>query len=240
MDVDSVKGCSCGLAKYGAKGCYGECYATKTARQYGKEFSKSVSRNLTPCAKKAVFLKVAKHPAKWYRIGTAGDPSHDWELTIALCEYLKPTGKRAVIITKHWNSLSAEQMRKLAELGAVVNTSVSAMDSDSDREYRLDQFEQLKAHGVGSVLRVVTVRCGNTETGRKFQAQQSALLAIRPNIDNPLRATRENLLVKNGDIKLTKRSNAVGGGKWVSLHLDTIYLGTCKECPDQCGINLVN
>jgi hypothetical protein len=34
LDVDTVKGCTIGLAKY-PKGCYGECYAYKNARRYG-------------------------------------------------------------------------------------------------------------------------------------------------------------------------------------------------------------
>lgn len=33
LDVDSVKGCSHGLARYGEDGCYGECYAKKTLHQ---------------------------------------------------------------------------------------------------------------------------------------------------------------------------------------------------------------
>ena len=41
MDVDTVKGCTLGMAAYPDGGCYGECYAQKTAVRYGINFSVS-------------------------------------------------------------------------------------------------------------------------------------------------------------------------------------------------------
>jgi hypothetical protein len=41
----------------------------------------------------------------------------------------------------------------------------------------------------------------------------------------------------NGDILITHRKESVGGGKTVSLHSASAYLGPCKTCPDQCGID---
>ena len=35
LDVDTVKGCSSGMAAYPGTGCYGACYAATTAKQYG-------------------------------------------------------------------------------------------------------------------------------------------------------------------------------------------------------------
>lgn len=34
---------------------------------------------------------------------------------------------------------------------------------------------------------------------------------------------------------LTRKDEAIGGGKLVSLHDNGVYLGTCDACPDQCG-----
>jgi hypothetical protein len=61
-------------------------------------------------------------------------------------------------------------------------------------------------------------------------------MTLKPVIDNPLRAEKSNPHVVNGDILLTRRDDAVGGGKLVSLHRDDVYLGTCEACPDQCGV----
>jgi hypothetical protein len=35
LDVDTVKGCAIGMRVYPNGGCYGECYAAKTAARYG-------------------------------------------------------------------------------------------------------------------------------------------------------------------------------------------------------------
>lgn len=237
LDVDSVKGCSDGIGRYGERGCYGECYAKKIADRYGITFQ-STSRKLTPKARKQVFHAVQDFPASWYRIGTAGDPSYDWELTVELCEYLKPTGKMPVIITKHWNELGAVLAFRLADCRAVINTSISPLDSDSDREWRLDQFKAMRSYGLKSVLRVVTCQFGDTENGQRMRQIQEFLLSHSPVIDNPLRATKENQLAKAGDIILSRREDAVGGGKTVSLHSQSVFLGRCKDCPDQCGVTM--
>jgi len=237
LDVDSVKGCSDGMGRYGDRGCYGECYARKIAARYGTSFQ-SVSRELTPKASKAVFIAVQDFKASWYRIGTAGDPSYDWELTVRVCEYLKPTGKIPVIITKHWSELGAQLAFRLAECRAVVNTSISALDSDSDRQWRLDQFLAMRSFGIKSVLRVVTCEFGDTSEGNRMRAVQGLLLSYSPVIDNPLRATKENPLVLNGTVLLKRREDAVGGGKLVSLHDERVYLGRCDRCPDQCGVTM--
>ena len=47
LDVDTVKGCSCGMASYPSGGCYGECYANKAARRYGIDFSTVWRRDIT-------------------------------------------------------------------------------------------------------------------------------------------------------------------------------------------------
>jgi hypothetical protein len=100
LDVDTVKGCTAGMRAYPDGGCYGECYAQKTAARYGIDFTVSVSRKLTRETRAQVFHAVKDYPANWYRIGTAGDPCHDWDNTLDVCEFLQHTGKAPVIITK--------------------------------------------------------------------------------------------------------------------------------------------
>ena len=153
------------------------------------------------------------------------------------------TGKVPVIITKHWIPLSDEHIKRLNKLGAVVNTSVSGLDSDAQIKHRVTQLDRLKAGGVRSVARVVTCEYGSTAWGKQANEKQDYLLSLTPIIDNPLRAGKSNQHVLSGDIFLTKKEESIGGGKLVSLHNAGIYLGTCNNCPDQCGVedtNLIN
>jgi hypothetical protein len=240
LDVDTVKGCTLGMAARPDGGCYGECYAAKTANRYGIDFTVSVSRKLTPENRTSIFCAVRDHRSYWYRIGTAGEPCHDWDNTLEVCEWLDGTGKIPVIITKHWIPLSDDHVERLARLKAVVNTSVSGLDSDAQTRYRVAQIERLRAAGIRSVARVVTCHYGTSEWAIAANKKQDYLMTLDPIIDNPLRADKSNPHVQNGDIILTRQDDAIGGGKMVSLHTDGIYLGTCPECPDQCGVDPAN
>jgi hypothetical protein len=236
LDVDTVKGCRLGMRNYPDGGCYSECYAFKTANQYRIDFSTSVSRKPGKRTFRLVFFAVKDHSAAWYRIGTAGDPSHDWDNTIMVCEMLKQTGKIPVIITKHWETLSDAQIKRLKAVSAVINTSVSAMDTDDELGYRIRQIERLKHHGVKSVCRVITCKYGDTEWGRASKEKQEYLLSILPVIDNPLRADKSNERVIAGDIVLERNDESVGGGKFISMHDKSVHIGMCYKCKDQCGV----
>jgi len=240
LDVDTVKGCTCGMKKYPDGGCYGECYAYKIARKYAFNFKKSISRKLYKKDLSDVFFAVKNYSASWYRIGTTGDPSHDWDNTLSVCNALKETGKIPVIITKHWYQLSDKHLNGFKAIGVVFNTSTSGMDTDQEIEYRLEQIDRIEDAGMVSVCRVVTCEYGNTEWGISCNKKQEMLLSLFPVIDNPFRATNNNQRVLSGDIIITKREDAVGGGKYVSLHKPDIYLGKCKDCPDQCGVKRVD
>jgi hypothetical protein len=235
LDVDTVKGCSIGLRSYPDGGCYGECYAYKTALLYGIDCAVSVTRRLYPWTRVNIFFAVKNHHSFWYRIGTAGEPCHDWENTVSVCEELHRTGKTPVIITKHWIPLSDGHIERLRAVGAVINTSTSGLDTDAQIKHRVNQIERLKDAGLQSVCRVVTCDYGLSEWARACKEKQDYLLSLTPIIDNPLRASKENKHVANGDIRLTRIDEAIGGGKMVSLHNASVYLGICKECPDQCG-----
>ncbi len=236
LDVDTVKGCTLGMQARPDGGCYGECYAAKTAARYGIDFTVSVSRKLRRSDHATIFCTVRDHEASWYRIGTAGDPCHDWDNTLDVCEALQGTGKIPVIITKHWIALSDDHLRRWKRVGAVVNTSTSGLDTDAQAKYRVKQMERLTAAGVRSVNRVVTCNYGTSEWAISAKAKQDYLLSIGPIVDNPLRADKANQRVINGDIVLTRSDEAIGGGKMVSLHKADIYLGKCSACPDQCGV----
>jgi hypothetical protein len=236
LDVDTVKGCTLGMAAHPNGGCYDECYAAKTAARYGIDFSVSVSRLPAPWAWRDVFRTVRDYYASWYRIGTAGDPCHDWPNTLNVCEMLQGTGKIPVIITKHWITLSDADIARLKAVRAVVNTSTSGLDSNAQMKHRVRQIARLKEAGVHSVNRVVTCNYGTSPWALERRARQNYLLSITPIIDNPLRVSPSNPHVMNGDILAEINQDAIGGGKLISMNDQSAYIGTCEACPDQCGV----
>ena len=236
LDVDTVKGCTLGMKARPDGGCYNECYANKIATRYNIDFTVAVSRKPGLRSWRQVYKIVRDYSASWYRIGTTGDPCHDWENTISVCEMLRTTKKIPVIITKHWKTLSDDNILRLRNLSAVINTSTSGLDSDAEIKHRVKQIERLKTFGLRSINRVVTCEYGSSEWAKAARAKQEYLLSIVPVIDNPLRLEKSNERVKNGDIIVSRNEASIGGGKIISLHDQTIYLGRCKDCPDQCGV----
>lgn len=236
LDVDTVKGCSSGMQAYPEGGCYGECYAYKLAARYGIDFTTSVSRRFQGREHTATVRRLMlAHNSTWYRVGTFGDPCHDWECTITVCKALWHTHKQPVIISKHWTPMTDDQLVRLRKTGAVMNVSVSGLDTVEELAHRLEQRDRITDHGIRSVLRVVTCQYGGSEWGRARQERQDYLLAMAPVIDNPLRPSHTNPRVLNGDILAQHNPTSIGGGKFISLHAPDIHIGHCRTCPDQCG-----
>lgn len=238
LEVDTVKGCTLGMRAYPDGGCYGECYAAKNATRSGLDFSVSVSRQFCGLWHRTTLIKLMiAHPATWYRVGTAGDPCHDWTHTVAILRDFRWAKKTPVVITKHWVPLTDKHVGDLRWLSAVVNTSTSGLDTDDEIAHRVGQLGRLRTSGVRSICRVVTCNYGTSEWARLRREKQEYLLSLAPVIDNPLRVRRSNPHVLNGDILVTRRTDSIGGGKVVSLHSNSVYLGSCERCPDQCGVD---
>lgn len=241
VDVDTVKGCTLGMRAYPDGGCYGECYARKIAARNGIDFSTSVSRYIVDNwnHRDHVIKQLLDTGASWYRIGTMGDPCHDWDHTAHVISALRPAKMTAVIISKFWKPLSDDQVSKLLDVNVVVQVSTSGLDTDTETTHRIGQLERLRGYGIPVVNRVVTCAFGDSMWARQCAEKQSHLLSIGPVIDNPLRVSTANDRVQSGEILTTRRHDSVGGGKLVSLHSASAYLGRCSECPDQCGVGLV-
>jgi hypothetical protein len=236
MDVDTVKGCTLGMQAHPGRGCYGDCYARTIAAYRGFDFGASVKRGFCDREHLATLRIILQgHSASWYRIGTHGDPSHEWKHTVSVIWYLRDGGRTPVIVTKHWNVLADDQIEVLRKLNVVVNTSVSGMDTDAELEHRVGQIARLKEAGVRSVARVVTCDYGTSEWARGCAEKQTYLLSLSPLIDNPFRPSNTNAHVLSGDIHTISRLDSVGGTR-VSLSNPSAHLGRCEECPDQCGV----
>lgn len=238
LDVDTVKGCRMGVCSGGKNGCYGLCYAASIARAMGFDFSISVSRKIDWRTKHSIEQTVSSHSLSWFRVGTMGDPSHNWELTIDVCGWLS-TYRTPIVITKHWYPLTNEMIAMFSEFGTVFNTSISALDSETEIEHRINQHERLKNGGANSLLRVVTARFGNTPQGRELADKQKYLLSLGKFIDNPLRINKHDKRVVSGLILVDQRTD-IGSVRSISLSNSSAYIGHCRTCPDQCGAFMSN
>jgi hypothetical protein len=219
-------------------GCYGLCYAARSASRRGIAFEESVSRRVRSFrTRMLVEVAVANHSASWFRVGTMGDPCHDWPWTIEVVEWLG-TFRTPIVITKHWAPLRDAEIDALRGARAIVNTSISPLDSEEERTYRLSEYRRLREAGVRSVLRIVSCRFGETEFGRERSEVQEALFREPATIDNPLRIPRSDPRVLRGDVLVERRSD-LGGGSWVSVARESAFVGLCRDCPDQCGEALV-
>tara|TARA_Y100000310_G_scaffold49910_1_gene46087 strand:- start:1575 stop:2384 length:810 start_codon:yes stop_codon:yes gene_type:complete len=252
LDVDTVKGCSSGMKAYPAGGCYDLCYAAKLATLYGYDFSESISREFATeqyntrqillsfvgeVGSVQIARLVRRHKLSWFRIGTMGDPCHNWDLTLDVCRWLIEFKKTPVIVTKHWVSLTDGQLDAFADCGVVFNTSISALDTSAEIKHRLKQFDRIKDHKTKSVLRIVSCGFGDTEFGREKSEIQERLFQIKPYIDNPLRIPATDQRVLSGDIIVEQRQDLLSVVS-MSVAKDDAYTGHCDDCPDQCGLNL--
>jgi hypothetical protein len=176
-----------------------------------------------------------KHKLKWFRIGTMGDPCHDWDLTLRICRELHEI-RIPVIVTKHWAQIPSDKIKELIKYNVIVNTSISPLDDKFELKYRLNEFLKLKILGVKSVLRIVSCKFGETYNGLKLKEIQEDLFRNYPTIDNPLRISKNNHLVLDGDVLVEKRKD-LNSFVNVSMYNDKTYIGHCDKCPDQCGVN---
>jgi hypothetical protein len=236
IDLDTVKGCGEGMAA-NPRGCYGACYAARAAKFRGIDFRVSVVRKFkSEKHAEQIVTTIRECKAQVVRIGTAGDPSHDWEHTVAVCEKVAPAGKPIVVITKHWHKATDQQFARLVALGVVLNTSVSPLDRPTLREHRVVQYGKYRGMGGHSCLRVVTIAPTDTSLGQGLARIQADLLRFPYVIDNPLRAYSTTLGVAEEGFRLTAAEIHSGHEVKVSLHSADVYLGSCKRCRELCGV----
>lgn len=240
--LDPVKGCPFN--------CYGECYSRKIATRYGFDFSVITSRNFNGNPGQVtlfnnhsnyqtnnIYRFIRRNSVPFIRMGETGDPSLDWNHTLQICSILNNVGVPIVVVTKHIKEIPKLLLPQLE--GLYINTSISALDSDNEINYRMYQYNRLKKY-CNSLLRVVSCDFNkNLEKGYNMAKKQRFLLGQTKVIDTIFRPSRGNALVIKDIIK-TEKAKFLSSSVLVSRHRKDIYFGNCTECSDQCGVNLCN
>jgi hypothetical protein len=246
-DLDTIKGCESGLIE-NEKGCYNDCYAYKTAKRYGIDFSKSIERNFENEAhKQSIIRQIEKIDMPFIRIGCAGDPSENWSHTIKIIKQIKESSqlslfdvsskKQIVIITRHWKKLTDFQLIELSKYNICINTSISALDSEQLIKNSLGEYNRLKPY-CKSVLRIVSCDFNEeNEVGKKMFEIQRKLFKNELTIDTVFRPSKSNEFVTAGIINVKKMS-FMKSKQLVSKMNKKAFIGKCENCLEMCGLNV--
>lgn len=246
-DLDTIKGCESGLLE-NTKGCYNDCYAFKTAKRYGIDFSKSIERYFENETHRNLIVKhIEKIDMPFIRIGCSGDPSENWEHTINIIKQIKENSqlslfdvsskKQIVIITRHWKTLTDKQLNELKKYNICINTSVSALDNEQLINKSLFEYNRLKPY-CKSILRVVSCDFNEqNETGKIMAEIQRKLFKNENTIDTVFRPSIKNEFVLNGIINV-KKMGFMKSKALVSKYNKKTFLGKCNNCLEMCGLNL--
>lgn len=229
-------GCANGMENEG--GCYNDCYAAKSAKIYGYDFSKTVLRYFKDRNHEQEIVKrISKIKFDFVRIGCSGDPSENWEHTVNILKVIQHCNKQIVIITKHWTCLTDEQLKFFGTINVCVNTSVSALDNPELLNKCLEQYNRLKPY-CKSVLRIVSCDFNlENEIGHKLAKLQAELFKNEGTIDTVFRPNKNNKLVTDGIIN-TKIGLFLGKKALMSKANKKTYLGKCSTCHEMCGLNV--
>lgn len=235
--LDPSIGCHSGMMNE-VGGCYNDCYAAKSAKLYGYDFSKTVFRDFDNEKHRIQILnKINGISLDFVRMGTSGDPSEDWRHTISILKKIDKCNKQIVIITRHWTQLTDEQLKYLATINICINTSVSALDKESVFNNCLIEYERLKPF-CKSILRVVSCSFNlENETGHRLHKIQNELFKKDLVIDTVLRVNKNNKLIKDGIINVSE-STFLGNKTLISKFKPSTYFGKCSTCHEMCGVNI--
>lgn len=246
-DLDTIKGCKSGLLE-NPNGCYADCYAYKTAKRYGIDFSQSIERSFIDEQHRNLIVKqIEKIDMPFIRIGCAGDPSENWQHTISIIKQIRDSSqlslfdisstKQVVIITRHWNVLTDSQLKDIEKYNICINTSVSALNNDVLINKSLKEYNRIKPY-CKSILRVVSCDFNEeNEIGRIKAEVQRRLFKNDSVIDTVFRPSAKNSFVLDKIINV-KKMGFMKSKALVSKFNKKTYLGKCKNCLEMCGLNI--
>jgi len=232
--IDTTMGCASGMAE-NERGCYGDCYAARTAKRYGHDFTKTVLRDFESEAhKRKILQEITRIKMPFIRIGASGDPSENWEHTIKILKTLSRCNTEIIIITRHWTLLTDEQLKYFSNLNLCINTSVSALDNEEMLNRSLEQYERIKPY-CKSVLRIIS--CDFND--EKRAEVQRRLFKNESTIDTVFRPTKSNPFLLNGIINA--KEEVFNGKKQLASKFNRkTYMGKCSTCKEMCGVNVLS
>ncbi len=235
--LDTSMGCASGMASE-TGGCYGDCYAARSAKLYGHDFTKTVLRHFDNHSHAAATVRrINGTDAPFIRIGCSGDPSENWQHCIGILKQIQRCNKEVVIITRHWTLLTDAQLELLSGFNLCINTSVSAMDRPEIMERSVSQYERIKPH-LKSVLRIVSCDFNlENERGHKLAKIQAELFTKASTLDTVFRPSKGNPLVREGVVNVAKhRFN--GRSVTASKFNKKTFTGKCSSCTELCGVGI--
>jgi len=237
--LDTTMGCESGL-KQDVKGCYSDCYSAKSAKIYGYNFNKTVTRHFqSEYHKKKIINQINNANLDFVRIGCSGDPSENWEHCVGIIKSIKWVNKQIVIITKHWQNLLDSQLEFFSTLNICINTSVSALDKPELLENSLKQYHRIKKY-CKSILRIVSCDFNlENETGLRLDLLQKELFKNEDTVDTIFRPNKNNPFVISGIVNV--KTGVFNGSKTLmSKYNKKTYSGKCDKCIEMCGANINN
>jgi hypothetical protein len=235
--VDTTMGCASGLSE-NKRGCYGDCYAARTAKRYGHDFSQTVLRQFeNQSHKRQILAQIVEIKMPFIRIGCSGDPSENWEHTVNILKVLSKCNKEIIIITRHWTLLTYQQLQYFSRLNICVNTSISALDNDEMLNRSLEQYERIKLF-CKSVLRIISCDFNlNNETGKRLSEIQHQLFKNSSTLDTVFRPSKNNPFVTQGIINV--KTEVFNGKKTLASKFNRkTFMGKCGVCKEMCGVNI--
>lgn len=237
--LDTSIGCYSGMNSF-TGGCYGDCYAAKSAKTYGYNFSKTVLRNFNDRKHRSrIIAQINNSKLDFIRIGCSGDPSENWDHCIKIINEIKNVNKQIVIITKHWNKLQDKHLQFLSGLNICFNTSVSALDNSLQLQSNLTEYNRIKRY-CKSILRIVSCDFNKENIeGLRLSFLQDILFKNEDVIDTIFRPSKNNKLVTDGVINV-KTGVFNGNRQTMSKFNKKTYAGKCGSCLEMCGVKIKN
>jgi hypothetical protein len=235
--IDTSIGCSSGMNN-SEGGCYNDCYAAKSAKIYGYDFSKTVLRYFENRKHELeIIYKISRVKLDFVRIGCSGDPSENWDHCINILKVISKANKEIVIITKHWTLLSDENLKYISKINVCINTSVSALDNPEMLEKCLAQYNRIKSY-CKSILRIVSCDFNlESKEGIRLNDIQHNLFKNESTLDTVFRPSKNNPLIGSGVINV-KKGLFNGSKQLLSRFNKKTFIGNCSKCHQMCGINL--
>jgi hypothetical protein len=248
-NLDPSAGCSSGTRE-NKRGCYADCYSARIARMYGYDFTQTVLRDFESIEHmNEIIRKINKIDLPFIRMGNLGDPSEFWGHTLKICSdiqrglkeiqlslFQEVRQKLIVILTRHFKTIPDKNLADLQRFNICINTSVSAIDTDPERN--VNEYNRIKPY-CNSILRVVTFDFNtDIQAGREYKEIQDWLLSHDNVIDTVFRPFPGNPLVGGGIIKTAKKK-FLGKETVASMHNNKVFMGRCQACKEKCGVGVL-